>query len=74
MRDRISLDEFSSLMGITEIPWVFAFPFALRATPGLWNTRDVVSNPKWSADDLRCVAQVARKATGVPFFSHFGAD
>jgi hypothetical protein len=74
MRDRISLDEFSSLMGITEIPWVFAFPFALRTTPGLWNTRDVVSNPKRSADDLRCVAQVARKATSVPFFSHLGAD
>ena len=55
MRNRISLNKLSPLVGVTEVSGVLAFPFALSAAPGLWNTRDIVSNPEWSAYDLRCV-------------------
>jgi hypothetical protein len=70
MRDRISHDKLSSLVGITKVSGILSFPFALRAAPCLWSTRDVVSNPEGSADDLRWVAQVAEPATHVPFFPH----
>ncbi len=68
MRDGISLDRLSSLVGVTEESGVLTFPFAVRTAPSLWNTRYIVSNPKWSADDLCC----ASEAICVPFFPHAG--